>query len=444
MKQNDTAPSLAGHTPMMQQYLRIKAQHPDKLLFYRMGDFYEMFYGDAERAARLLNITLTRRGESAGEPIKMAGVPYHAVDQYLARLVKLGESVAICEQIGDPAAAKGPVERQVVRVVTPGTLTDAALLEDKRDNLLLALHRQRATLGLAWLSLASGRFAVMETTPADVTAELERIAPAEILISEDTAAEFLNGSKAPIRRLPPWQFDLEAARRTLTRHFETHDLSGFGAQALTAAVSAAGALLEYARSTQGTAITHVKSLTVEHERAYVRMDPATRRNLELTETIRGDAAPTLFSQLDTCATAMGSRFLRHTLHHPLRDRGVLEARLAAVGVLAGDSGDAPHSGLHRALRQCVDVERITASIALRSARPRDLSGLRETLRLLPALAAPPAALSGARIAQLAIAVAPQEELAAVLGRAIKAEPGAVVREGGVIADGYDAELDELR
>ncbi|HKA40759.1 MAG TPA: DNA mismatch repair protein MutS, partial [Burkholderiales bacterium] len=296
----------------------------------------------------------------------------------------------------------------------------------------------------AWLSLASGRFAVLETAPVNLAAELERLAPAEILVAEDAPQDFLNGCSSPVRRLPPWQFDLEAARRMLTRHFETHDLSGFGAQALTAAVSAAGALLEYARSTQGTAITHVKALTVEHERAYVRMDPATRRNLELTETIRGDAAPTLFSQLDTCATAMGSRFLRHTLHHPLRDRGVLEARLAAVGVLAGDSGNAPHSGLHRALKQCVDVERITARIALRSARPRDLSGLRETLRLLPALAAPLAALSGARIAQLARAVAPQEELAALLGRAIKAEPGAVVREGGVIADGYDAELDELR
>ena len=237
------------HTPMMQQYLRIKAQHPDMLVFYRMGDFYELFYEDAERAARLLDITLTRRGESAGAPIKMAGVPHHSVEQYLARLVKLGESVAICEQIGDPDASRGPVERQVTRIVTPGTLTDAALLEDKRDNVLLAVARERATLGLAWLSLASGHFAVMETTVGNMTAELERLAPSEILVPDDATAELLNGSSAPVRRLPPWQFEIESARGVLTRQFETRDLSGFGAADLTAALCAAGALLEYARST---------------------------------------------------------------------------------------------------------------------------------------------------------------------------------------------------
>ena len=444
MKPNDASASFSGHTPMMQQYLRIKAQYPDMLLFYRMGDFYEMFYGDAERAARLLDITLTRRGESAGEAIKMAGVPYHAVEQYLARLVKLGESVAICEQIGDPAAAKGPVERQVTRVVTPGTLTDAALLEDKRDNLLLALHRHRAVLGLAWLSLASGRFAVMETAPSNLPAELERLAPAEILIAEDAPGDFPAPSAIALRRLPPWQFDLEAARRALTRQFETQDLSGFGADGLTAAISAAGALLEYARSTQGTAIAHVAGLVVEHERAYVLMDPATRRNLELTETIRGDPAPTLFSLLDTCATGMGSRFLRHTLHHPLRDRSVLQARYDAVGALGADAPGAPHQKLTQLLKQCADVERITARIALRSARPRDLSGLRESMGLLPGLRAVLEQIPGGRLAELASALEPQQDLTVLLHAAIKAEPGAVVREGGVIADGYDAELDELR
>src|SRR5262245_5626406 len=265
---------LSRHTPMMRQYLAIKAQYPDMLLFYRMGDFYEMFHGDAERAARLLNITLTRRGESGGEAIKMAGVPYHAADQYLARLVKLGESVAICEQIGDPATSKGPVERKVTRVVTPGTLTDAALLEEKRDNVLLAVHRDRATLGLAWLSLASGRLAVMETALANAGTELERIAPAEILIAEEANADFLNGSTAALKRLPPWQFELDAAKRALTQQFQTHDLSGFGAGELGASLCAAGALLEYARGTQGTAIGQVKALTVEHEGAYVRVDPA--------------------------------------------------------------------------------------------------------------------------------------------------------------------------
>ncbi len=435
---------LNSHTPMMQQYLRIKAQHADKLLFYRMGDFYELFYDDAERAARLLDITLTRRGESAGEAIKMAGVPYHSVEQYLAKLVKLGESVAICEQIGDPNTSKGPVERQVMRVVTPGTLTDAALLDEKRDNLLLALCPQRNTVGLAWLSLASGRFTAMETNAANLAAELERLAPSEILVPEDAAAGLLNDSTVPVKRLPPWQFELDAARRALIRQFETHDLSGFGAADLTAAVSAAGALLEYARATQGTAIAHVRSLAVEQERAWVRMDPATRRNLELTETIRGEPAPTLFSLLDTCAIGMGSRLLRQTLHHPLRDRAVLAARLDAVELLVGGNGAAPHHDIHEMLRQCADVERITARIALRSARPRDLSGLRESLMLLPELGKALASLPGQRLAQLAEALAPQHELTALLESAIKPEPAAVLREGGVIADGHDAELDELR
>ena len=429
---------------MMQQYLRIKAQHPDMLLFYRMGDFYEMFFGDAERAARLLDITLTTRGASAGEPIKMAGVPYHAVDQYLAKLVKLGESVAICEQIGDPAMSKGPVERKVTRVVTPGTLTDSALLDDKRDNVLLALHLNRSTAGLAWLSLASGRFCVMETPVANLANELERLRPSEILLADDGNAPSLPNGSTAVKRLPPWHFDVDAARRNLCRQFETHDLSGFGVEELRAGLGAAGALLEYARSTQGTAIAHVTSLAVEQERAFVRMDPATRRNLELSETIRGEPAPTLYSLLDTCATGMGSRLLRHTLHHPLRDREFLRERLAAVAALVGGAGGGPHVALHEELKRCVDVERITARIALKSARPRDLSGLRETLTRLPAISAVLTLAPSARLTALGVALAPQDALQSLLAAAIKAEPAAVVREGGVIADGFDAELDELR
>jgi DNA mismatch repair protein MutS len=444
MKSNDAAGALSGHTPMMQQYLRIKAQYPDMLVFYRMGDFYELFYTDAERAARLLDITLTRRGESAGEPIKMAGVPHHAVEQYLARLVKLGESAAICEQIGDPNASRGPVERQVTRVVTPGTLTDSALLEDKRDNILLAILPQRGLLGLAWLSLSSGRFAVMETAVANANAELERIAPSEILLPEDATAEFLNGLAVPVKRLPPWQFEHDTATRALTRQFETHDLSGFGAGELTAAIGAAGALLDYARATQGTAMAHVRSLVVEKERLYLRMDPATRRNLELTETIRGEPAPTLFSLLDTCATTMGSRLLRHTLHHPLSDRAALAARLDAVSALGGNGGGAHYGGIRHVLGSCADVERITARIALRSARPRDLTALRETLNVLPQFGPALAGLPAARLTELAAELAPMDDLATLLGTAIKPEPAAVLREGGVIADGYDADLDELR
>src|SRR5687768_4236903 len=324
--------ALAGHSRLMQQYLRIKAEHPDMLLFYRMGDFYELFYGDAEKAARLLDITLTTRGASAGEAIRMAGVPYHAVEQYLARLVKLGESVAICEQIGDPNTSKGPVERKVTRIVTPGTLTDSALLEDKRDNLLLALHRSRGTLGLAWLSLASGRFAIMETQPDKLAHELERLRPSEVLLADGVEFPELSGHSA-LKRCPPWQLDPEGAQRTLCNQFETLDLTAFGAADHPVAIAAAGALIEYARSTQGTAIAHVKSLVVEHSGAFVRMDPATRRNLEISETIRGEPAPTLLSLLDTCSTGIGSRWLRHALHHPLRDRGVLRARHDAIAAI---------------------------------------------------------------------------------------------------------------
>jgi DNA mismatch repair protein MutS len=435
---------LERHTPMMQQYLRIKAQYPDILVLYRMGDFYELFYSDAERAARLLDITLTRRGESAGEPIKMAGVPHHAVEQYLSRLVKLGESVAICEQTGDPNASRGPVERQVTRVVTPGTLTDAALLEDKRDNILLAILPQRDLLGLAWLSLSSGRFAVMETPAGNLATELERLAPAEILVPEDAAINGLDTDAVAVKLLPPWHFERDTAMRTLTQRFETHDLSGFGAAELTAAIGAAGALLEYARATQGTTMAHVRGLVVERERLYLRMDPATRRNLELTETIRGEPSPTLFSLLDACATAMGSRLLRHTLHHPLSDRAVLATRLDAVSALAGNGGATPYGSVHGLLGNCADVERITARIALRSARPRDLSALRETLNMLPQFGPALAGLPAVRLTELAAVLAPVDDLTLLLGAAIKPEPATALREGGVIADGYDAELDELR
>ena len=428
------------HTPMMQQYLRIKAQHPDMLLFYRMGDFYELFFSDAERAAKLLDITLTARGASGGEPIKMAGVPYHAVEQYLAKLVKLGESVAICEQIGDPATSKGPVERKVTRIVTPGTLTDSALLDDKRDNLLLALHRNRTTLGLAWLSLASGRFSIMETLPPNLANELERLKPSEILIADDAEWPGVQG-QAAVKKLGAWQFDGEAARRALCRQFETLDLSGFGASDHPVAVAAAGALLDYAKATQGTGIAHVKALTVEHASAYVRMDPATRRNLEISETIRGEPAPTLFSLLDTCATSMGSRRVRHLLHHPVRDRDELRSRQSVIAALLA-AGLQPR--VQALLKGCVDVERITARIALKSARPRDLSGLCETCKRLPEIAALIEGSASDRLTALASAIAGHASIAETLGCAIRAEPSAVLREGGVIADGYDAELDELR
>jgi len=418
---------------MMQQYLRIKSEHPDILLFYRMGDFYELFYDDAERAARLLDITLTTRGASAGQPIRMAGVPWHSVEQYLARLVKLGESVAICEQIGDPGTAKGPVERQVTRIVTPGTLTDSALLDEKSDNILLALAADKSSVGLAWLSLASGELRVAEVAPQLLAGELRRIAPAEVLAAEGTEPEGYF-----VTRLPAWQFDVASGRSKLLAQLGAASLAGYGCEDLTLALAACGALLEYAKKTQGQALAHVTAVTAERADEYLRMDAATRRNLELTETLRGEPSPTLFSLLDECATGMGSRLLRHWLHHPLRDRGALAARHEALEALASSQGE-----LHALLRRFADVERIAARIALRSARPRDLSSLRDSLALLPQLAA--AAPRGTPLLEaLARDLEPPADGAALLARAIQPEPAALVRDGGVIADGYAAELDELR
>ena len=417
----------------MQQYLRIKAEHPDILLFYRMGDFYELFYGDADKGSRLLDITLTSRGQSAGAPVKMAGVPAHAVEQYLAKLVKLGESVAICEQTGDPNTAKGPVERQVTRIVTPGTLTDSELLEDKADNVLLALTADKSTVGLAWLSLASGEMRVAEVAPQALANELRRIGPAEIL-----AAEGVDLSGYFVTRLAAWQFDLDSGKKRLLEQLGAANLAGYGVEDMSLAVGACGALLEYAKKTQGQALAHVNAVSAERAAEFVRMDAASRRNLELTETLRGEPAPTLFSQLDRCASGMGSRLLRHWLHHPLRDRTAVAKRHAAVEFLL--HGSAP---IHAALRRFADVERITARIALKSARPRDLSGLRDSVGLLPDLRkAVPA--ESELLQALRKDLATPEACLDLLRRAVAPEPSAQIRDGGVIAEGYSAQLDELR
>ncbi len=429
---------------MMQQYLRIKAEHPGMLLFYRMGDFYELFFSDAERAAQLLGITLTTRGASAGEPIKMAGVPYHAAEQYLSKLVKLGEAVAICEQVGDPATSKGPVERKVARIVTPGTLTDAALLDDKRDSLLLAVSAHKNLIGAAWLNLASGRFTLMEMAPEQFAAALERLGPSEILHPDGFAHAALGVAKCATKPLAPWQFDLDSARNKLTAQFGTRDLDGFGCAGLHPAIAAAGALLEYAQTTQCGKLPHIQGLSVERESDYVLLDAAARRNLEISETLRGEASPTLLSLLDTCAGGMGSRTLRHWLHHPLRNYDVLRGRQDAIATLLGDGGSAPHQGIHKVLRQCADIERITGRIALRSARPRDLSGLRDSLALLPQLQGILNDLDSPRLRELDLAGDAPQHLAAALKRAIMDEPSSVLREGGVIATGFDDELDELR
>ena len=444
--------TLAKHTPYMQQYLRIKADHPGTLLFFRMGDFYELFFDDAEKAARLLDLTLTQRGASGGNPIKMAGVPYHAVEQYLAKLVKFGESAAICEQIGDPATSKGPVERKVVRIVTPGTLTDAALLSDKSDAYLLAAcpaHNKRGVttgIGLAWLNLASGALRLAEVAPNEVGAALERIRPAEVLVGDSAADIMPNAISGTLTRVPAWHFDVASGVQRLCDQLNVASLDGFGAEGLTSACGAAGAVLLYAAATQGQQLRHIRSLKVETESEYIGLDPATRRNLELTETLRGGESPTLCSLLDTCCSTMGSRLLRHWLHHPPRASVVAQSRQQAIGALL----DAPHGTgldmLRGALRKIADVERITGRLALLSARPRDLSSLRDTFATLPALRELVTAMAAGTPAleRIGAALEPPAGCVDLLTRAVAPEPAAMVRDGGVIARGYDSELDELR
>jgi DNA mismatch repair protein MutS len=427
---------------MMKQYLGLKAAHaPNMLLFYRMGDFYELFFDDAEKAARLLDITLTTRGQSAGVPIKMAGVPFHSLEPYLAKLVKLGESAVICEQVGDPATSKGPVERAVSRIVTPGTLTDAALLDDKRDNWLLAVCTTRSQAGIARLNLASGEFILTETAVEQIASVLERIRPAEILYPESWQPDF--ASEAARTRQPDWYFEFDSAKRLLCEHFKVASLAGFGAEGLRPAVAAAGALFQYAQTTQAGRLPHLRGLSVEVEGAYLGLDLATRRNLELTETLRGQPAPTLFSLLDNCVTSMGSRLLRHTLHHPLRERAIPAARHTAVEALLDEYGRAAGE-VRRELKGIADIERIAGRIALRNARPRDLASLRDSLARLAALRAPLPDTASPLLAALHQDLATPETTLDLLVRAVAAEPAAQVRDGGAIAAGYDADLDELR
>ena len=435
------AAPLAAQTPMMQQYLRIKGEHPDVLVFYRMGDFYELFYGDAERAARLLDITLTARGQSGGAPIPMAGVPFHAVDQYLAKLVKLGETVAICEQIGDVATAKGPVERKVVRIVTPGTLTDAGLLDARQDSLLVALASDARQTGIATLNLAAGRITLLQVGHARVAAELQRLAPGEVLVADDLRESLSAQTSVPVRGLPPWHFTPEHGQRSLLKQLGVHDLGAFGTDDVPLAIAACGALLSYAATTQQAPLTHVSNVLVERTGEFLRLDPATRRNLELTTTLRGESSPTLLSLLDTSVTAGGARLLRAWLGNPLRAQAAVQARQAAVAeLLDGRDLDA----LRAQLRGVVDIERIAARIALRTARPRDLSGLRDSLALLPALADAIGHCESALWAAARAGLTLPPALHALLARAIAAEPATALRDGGVIATGYDAELDELR
>jgi DNA mismatch repair protein MutS len=436
-------PDSCKHTPMMQQYLGIKAEHPDILVLYRMGDFYELFYEDARKASELLDITLTSRGQSAGEPIPMAGVPVHAVDQYLAKLVRQGKSVAICEQIGDPATSKGPVERKVVRVVTPGTLTEEALLQERRDNLLVALHRdEEGYFGVAALDLSAGRFVVQEFNGEDtLLGEIERLQPAELLVSEDLSLPPTLARNDGLRRMAPWHFDTESAARQLNQQFGTHDLSGFGCQDMPVAVAAAGALLHYVKDTQRAALPHLRSLGTEQHEDSVVMDAATRRNLELDQAQSGQKAHSLIAVLDKSVTAMGGRMLRRWLHRPLRDRGVLAKRHQCLESLLQAR---LFESLREQLRGSCDLERILSRVALKSARPRDLSALRDTLARLPDLQLLLRSDTDPLLSDIAVRIQEQPRILKLLRRALPDIPPALVRDGGVIAVGYDAELDELK
>ncbi len=425
---------------MMQQYLRIKAEHVDTLVLYRMGDFYELFFDDAVKAAKLLDITLTTRGNSAGNPIKMAGVPFHAVEQYLAKLVKLGESAVIVEQIGE-VTGKGPVERAVTRIITPGTLTDSALMPSEREVLVAAVFELNNVIGLASLSLASGQFRVREISRAQLVTELDRLQAAEIVVAD--GAPTLPPSNAVIRRMADWQFDLGTAVKLLTRQFGTRDLAGFGVDGMDAAICAAGALLQYVQQTQravdASALPHVTGLIVEQANASIRMDAATRRNLEITETIRGESSPTLFSILNTTATVMGARHLREWLHQPLRDREAIQSRHAATLALA------PYAkAIHAIIGEWADIERIVTRVALRSARPRDLVALRSALATLPALNQLIEKIETPVLADSFKAFSLDNSVFASLSNSIADEPANMVRDGGVIRDGFDTELDALR
>ncbi|MBL4573339.1 MAG: DNA mismatch repair protein MutS [Gammaproteobacteria bacterium] len=433
---------------MMQQFLRIKAQHQDSLLFYRMGDFYELFFEDAKSAADILGITLTARGKAAGEPIPMCGIPYHAADRYLAKLVTAGISVAICEQIGDPATSKGPVERQVVRIITPGTVSDEALLDEHRDNCLLAISAvagsssKQKTYGIAYMNISSGRFVLSELQGLDaLTSEISRIQPAEILLQEELTEVDAALNHPAKRRRPIWEFELENANRILTEHFNTRDLAAFDCQDLNAALQAAGCLIQYARETQKSDLPHIQGIQVERQEDSVILDTASRRNLELDTNLAGGKDNTLLSVIDRTATSMGSRLLSRWINRPLRDRSQLQRRQAAVAALKSDFR---FEAVQEVLKGIGDLERIIARLGLRSARPRDLAKLRDGLALLPELQRQLRAMTPSYVGDLAKRIGEYPQQSELLTRAVKENPPVVIREGGVIATGYDTTLDELR
>lgn len=426
---------------MMQQFLGIKAEHPNEMVFYRMGDFYELFFDDAKRAAEILDITLTARGKSGGEPIPMCGVPHHAAEGYLAKLVKAGVAVAIAEQIGDPATSKGPVDRKVVRIVTPGTLSDEALLDDRVDNLLAAICQQQDTYGLAYLDLSTGRFRLLEISGEEaLEGELQRLDPAETLYQETIYHPLITGRRGA-RSQPAWEFDTVSARRALNAQFQTHDLQGFGCDELDLGLGAAGCLLQYVKDTQRGNLPHIRSIAQENRNESVILDAATRRNLEIDINLAGGDSNTLFSVMDSGVTAMGSRLLRRWLHRPLTDTKTLGSRHSAIASLCHNYH---YETTRAALKPIGDMERILTRVALRSARPRDLSRLNSSLQALPQLCAELSQTDSALLIKLKQQTGDYPVLCDLLASAIIENPPVVLRDGGVIAQGYDKELDELR
>ncbi|MGJ3494769.1 DNA mismatch repair protein MutS [Piscirickettsia salmonis] len=434
---------LQQHTPMMQQYLALKANHQDTLMFYRMGDFYELFFDDAKKAAALLDIGLTARGKSGGNAIPMAGVPYHAADNYISRLINLGESVVICEQVGDPKTSKGPVERKVTRIITPGTVSDEHYLKERHDNLLLALHTYKNQHGLAYFDMGSGRFNIMQlNTEEALISELERLQAAEILLSETHPfINQFNNQQLPLRKRPEWDFDLTTATTSIKKQFGYHDLTGLDCINYPLALCAAGSLLHYLKETQRTTLSHIQGLRVEQHSDYLILDAATRRNLELTQNLQGSQKHTLAAVIDQSSTAMGSRLLRRWLHQPIRNTEKLTLRHSIINELLDNQAYLP---LQKLLQNTADIERIVTRITLSSARPRDLTQLRDTLQLIPELFSHYKRLSDPAQHALTAAPLPQYDLLACLSKAIIDNPPQLIRDGGVIAPGFDTELDELR
>ena len=437
-----TSAAKSQHTPMMQQYFKIKAEHPNEIVFYRMGDFYEMFFDDAKRASQLLGISLTARGKAGGEPIPMAGFPYHSAETYIGKIVRAGESVVICEQVGDPATSKGPVAREVVRIVTPGTLSDEAFLDEHSDNLLIAVNQQAQNFAIAVVDISTGYFSLQELKGSDaLLGELERLKPKEVLFNEDTELASLLKHCQGLRTQAPWHFEEETARRMLCQQFNTQDLQGFGCENMSLAISAGGCLLQYAKDTQRSALPHVQHIKVEQHSDSVIIDAATRKNLELDQNLAGGRDNTLVSVIDNTSTAMGSRMLRRWINQPLRNIITLNARQEATHWLLDEYR---FEGIGANLKQIGDVERILSRVALRSARPRDLERMRDSLSILPELQTQLCDSHAKRISSLATAISQYPVMCALLHKAIIDNPPVVIRDGGVIATGFDAELDELR